>query len=191
MLKYLFIFQIIQIVSLPQIVSQSTNNNAHEIYNRDPKSHRVGSTFLEVTNLFQGYFMNEIDLNDTQSCAVECRHYKDVEPRNCKNRETMKVCKAQKQCTGRLRYCKFIHSEFTMCISEGEKNRKLDFVQFGNDRLFGKQKSCDDESTFGKSWGSSSLKCDYCFCVCENEPNPNSDRYFNLRPRFADVTENK
>lgn len=72
--------------------------------------------YTAVTNFWQGYIDNEINLNGDQSCSNTCEDYRDTKHFQC-NENTMCAHNnfKNKTCNGRVVNCTTIDDDFTAC----------------------------------------------------------------------------
>ncbi|XP_041631719.1 uncharacterized protein [Drosophila kikkawai] len=85
---------------------------------------------------------------------------------------------------------RFVESDLKVCLSAENSHRRYEFIQGEGGRHLGRAKGCSRGMDTAKSWVSWFVKCDYCFCLCDEE-GLQSDRYFNLRPVTADMGRNR
>lgn len=80
----------------------------------DPDKYEAGRTYVEITELLQGYIQNEIDLNADNVCTESCSDYTLARSHSC---YTNKWCREQKRCEGTILKCQFHDSNMHICPS--------------------------------------------------------------------------
>ncbi|XP_076160472.1 chemokine-like protein orion isoform X2 [Ptiloglossa arizonensis] len=147
---------------------------------------KLDETYTQLTQLFQGYIVNEVDLNDQSTCRENCAYYGYTKVHGCYKNQ---FCAQQRQCNGRILNCEYIESDMWICPSAKNSSRRYDYIQFENNRKFGQSTNC--KTTKVDSWWRWLFwHCSYCFCYCDDQSSK-SDRYFSLRSVMSDVTNNK
>lgn len=172
---------------------QVLKNTSPELWKCDPKSHRENETYIEVTKLLEGYFINKEDLEPSDKCKKGCNDYTSSKNVKCNQAG---FCKGQKPCAGNLINCKSVPSDFEMCIGTDRRIEYADFYvkpkfhQYF--RKYGKNMGCTGEKRFAESHHHKSVAtlCDFCFCLCDEESNK-SDRFINLRPTLSNIRSNR
>jgi len=152
----------------------------------DPTEHKAGITYLEITRLLQGYIENEVDMNDRNSCQAECSAYTITESKSCYKDL---FCAKQPKCQGRIFDCQFFHADAWVCMSEREKERRYDWVEYEDGTLLGNKGTCVNKIKVDSWWRWVFWHCSYCLCKCE-EISDDSDRYWSLVPAEADTANN-
>lgn len=80
--------------------------------------HLLSDSYTEITNFIQGYIDNEVNFNQEGSCKETCSDYQLVEKPVCRN-NTLCILnyldKNKIRCDGKIRSCRFIESDMTMC----------------------------------------------------------------------------
>jgi len=156
-------------------------------FNRcDPLEHKAGLTYLEITKLLQGYIENEVDMNDRNSCQAECGAFTITESKSCYKDM---FCAKQPKCQGRIFDCQFFHADAWVCMSEREKERRYDWVEYEDGTLLGNKGTCVNKIKVDSWWRWVFWHCSYCLCKCE-EISDDSDRYWSLVPAEADTANN-
>ncbi|XP_017025400.1 uncharacterized protein [Drosophila kikkawai] len=158
------------------------------VWRCNPQRPKAGVTYDEVTRLLQGYIENEVDLSAEETCRHDCAYYQST--RNDKGCHGDEFCSKQPRCRGGLYNCQFVESDLKVCQSAENSHRRYEFIEGGGGRHLGRAKACSRGMDRAKSWVSWFVKCNYCFCLCDEE-GPQSDRYFNLRPATADIGRNR
>lgn len=85
-----------------------------ELWKCDPDKYEEGKTYLQITELLQGYIQNEIDLNADNVCTETCSHYVLTRSHSC---HSNKWCRKQKRCKGNILKCHFYNSNMNICPS--------------------------------------------------------------------------
>ncbi|XP_044728255.1 uncharacterized protein LOC123291881 isoform X2 [Chrysoperla carnea] len=154
----------------------------------DPKRHVPGESYIEVTQLLQGYVENEVDLNKDGTCRETCNEYSYTENYGCYKDL---YCSKQRKCKGKIINCKYYDADMWICPSNASSGRRYDYIEYENGRVLGKKGYCQRGTQKVDSWWRWLFwRCSYCFCLCD-EQGVNSDRYFNLRNVIADVGNNR
>jgi len=153
----------------------------------DPDEHVEGQTYVRVTNLLQGHIENEIDLNAQASCRKSCEPYNFAKPQSCYKDL---FCSKQPACNGRLLDCGFYDADAWVCLSQNQKERKYDWIEYEDGTRLGRKNQCQNEIKVDSWWRWLFWHCSYCFCKCD-APGPNSDRYWSLKPVVSNIESNK
>lgn len=158
------------------------------VWRSDPAKYVKGVTYDEVTRLLQGYIINEVDMNQEETCRETCGFYEATKSYSCfKNL----YCSRQPRCSGRILNCEYIDSDMTICQSKSNSSRRYEYIEYENGRTLGLKTSCSRGTTKVESWWRYLFwHCSYCFCMCD-EQGIKSDRYFNLRETVSNIDENK
>ncbi|XP_050526498.1 uncharacterized protein LOC126897171 isoform X2 [Daktulosphaira vitifoliae] len=167
--------------------SMSSANNMY--WRCDPPQHKLGETYLEVTQLLQGYIENEVDMNTDQNCFQNCAYYDVAEHKSCFKDQ---FCSKQHSCNGRILNCQYFDSDMRICQAPFGSNRRYDYIEYENGRVLGdKSGGCKGASSKVDSWWRYLVyHCSYCFCICDSSER-SSDRYFSLHPSLSDISKNK
>ncbi|RZC38220.1 uncharacterized protein BDFB_003195 [Asbolus verrucosus] len=167
-----------------ETVNHYMSTASTEVWKCDPERHISGETYVEITNLVQGYIQNKVNLDPKGKCWDSCDSFHYTKTQTCRNN---KWCQQQPACP-KLVNCKSFDDEMTNATS----GRRYDYVEHGNGRIFGKKKPCTRQNRFDlegyKEW--LIWECSYCFCLCDGGNNKFSDRFINLRAAFADLKNN-
>lgn len=75
-------------------------------------------TYTKLTQLFQGYIVNEVDLNKDSSCRENCAYYEYSKVYGCYKNQ---FCSQQRKCNGRILKCEYIDSDMWICPSVNRK----------------------------------------------------------------------
>ncbi|CAB3374677.1 Hypothetical predicted protein [Cloeon dipterum] len=164
--------------------SEAMKTASRFVWRCDPKQHVENETYVQLTELLQGYVQNEVDLNPKASCGENCAYYTYAKVHGCYHNQ---YCSKQRKCAGRVFDCQFVDSDSWICPSE-QPSRRYDYIEFENGRVLGRPGHCSRGTTKVDSWWRWLFwHCSYCFCTCDDD-GPNSDRYFSLRPSLANVS---
>lgn len=71
-------------------------------------------TYTKLTQLFQGYIVNEVDLNKDSSCKENCAYYGYAKVHGCYKDQ---FCAQQRKCNGKVLNCEYIDSDMWICPS--------------------------------------------------------------------------
>lgn len=74
----------------------------------------LDETYTELKQLFQGYIVNEVDLNDQNTCKENCGYYAYSRVYGCYQDQ---FCAKQQQCKGKILNCEYIDSDMWICPS--------------------------------------------------------------------------
>ena len=162
--------------------------SSRELWRCDPSKHIPETTYLEITQLIQGYVQNEVDLNPKGTCSETCAEYTYTKSHNCfKNL----YCRQQRRCNGKIINCRYIDSDMWVCPAENTNKRRYEYIEYENGRILGRKQACQRGTIKVDSWWRWLFwHCSYCFCLCD-EQGVYSDRYFNMRSVIADIENNK
>jgi hypothetical protein len=170
-----------------QTVKIAMESASKDLWKCDPKRHISGDTYVEVTQLLQGYIQNEVDLNSEGTCRENCAEYSYTKSHGCYQNLW---CKRQRRCHGKIINCKYVDSDMWVCPADSQ-SRRYEYVEYENGRVLGRKQSCRRGTTKVDSWWRWLFwHCSYCFCLCD-EQGVHSDRYVNLRQTIADVSNNR
>lgn len=153
----------------------------------DPARPTLNETYTQLTELFQGYIVNEIDLNARTSCRENCAYYSYSEVYGCYKDQ---FCAQQRKCHGNVVHCEYIDSDMWVCPAAKNSHRRYEYVEYENHQVFGQQRVCKNPLTKVDSWWYWLFwHCSYCFCYCDDQSS-RSDRYFSLREVTSDTANN-
>ncbi|XP_045478276.1 uncharacterized protein LOC123683340 isoform X2 [Harmonia axyridis] len=171
-----------------EIAKNAMKEASREYWRCDPRKHVKGETYEELTELLQGYIINEVDMNRDNTCRENCGEYQYAKMYGCfKNL----FCRQQRPCKGKILNCKYVDSDMEVCIAGDKSNRRYESIEYENGLVYGRRQSCQNGATKVNSWWRWLFwHCSYCMCICD-EQGRYSDRYFNMRPVLSDVEENK
>lgn len=159
-----------------------------DIWRCDPRVHKSEETYTEMKQLFQGYIVNEVDMNSESTCRENCAYYSYAKVYGCYQNQ---FCSQQRRCNGKLVNCEYIDSDMWICPSDKNKARRYEYIEYENGKVYGPKDVCTAGTTKVDSWWRWLFwHCSYCFCYCDDH-NASSDRYFSLRTVVADVANNK
>ncbi|XP_006608511.1 uncharacterized protein LOC102676890 isoform X2 [Apis dorsata] len=159
-----------------------------QIWKCDARIHKLDETYTKLTQLFQGYIVNEVDLNKDSSCRENCAYYEYSKVYGCYKNQ---FCSQQRKCNGRILKCEYIDSDMWICPSSEHNDRRYEYIEYENGQIFGEKSTCNKGTTKVDSWWRWLFwHCSYCFCYCDDN-NMNSDRYFSLRKVVSDIENNK
>lgn len=155
----------------------------------DPDKPKAGETYLQITNLLQGYIQNEVDLNPEKSCGEDCGFYTYTKSYSCFKDQ---YCKKQRTCSGKILNCRFIDSDMWVCPGMTNTSRRYEYIEYENGITFGQkpEDGCSTGTTKVDSWWRWLFwHCSYCMCLCD-ETGMHSDRYINMRSVMSDMKSN-
>ncbi|XP_011334848.1 uncharacterized protein LOC105277865 isoform X2 [Ooceraea biroi] len=159
-----------------------------DIWKCDPSVHKLDETYTELKQLFQGYIVNEVDLNSDNTCKENCAYYAYTKVYGCYQSQ---FCARQRYCNGKILHCEYIDSDMWICPSDRDSNRRYEYIEYENGLTYGKKDTCNRGTTKVDSWWRWLFwHCSYCFCYCDDH-NSSSERYFSLRSVTSDVLNNK
>lgn len=159
-----------------------------DLWKCDPSTHKLDETYTELKQLFQGYIVNEVDLNSDSTCKENCGYYGYSKVYGCYQNQ---FCSQQRRCNGKILNCEYIDSDMWICPSDRNSNRRYEYIQYENGLVYGNKNTCRRGTTKVDSWWRWLFwHCSYCFCYCDDH-NSNSDRYFSLKSITSDISKNK
>ncbi|XP_072747595.1 uncharacterized protein Orion isoform X2 [Anoplolepis gracilipes] len=154
----------------------------------DPSVHKLDETYTELKQLFQGYIVNEVDLNSDNTCKENCAYYAYTKVYGCYKDQ---FCAQQRRCNGKILHCEYIDSDMWICPSDKNSNRRYEYIEYENGLVYGNKTTCRRGTTKVDSWWRWLFwHCSYCFCYCDDH-NSSSDRYFSLRSVMSDIANNR
>jgi len=65
-----------------------------------------------LNQLFQGFIVNEVDLNSDNTCRENCAYYQYTKSYGCFHNL---FCAQQRQCNGKILHCEYIDSDMRVC----------------------------------------------------------------------------
>ncbi|XP_043516157.1 uncharacterized protein LOC122531915 isoform X4 [Frieseomelitta varia] len=160
-----------------------------QLWRCDARLHKLDNTYTKLTQLFQGYIVNEVDLNSEATCRENCAYYEYSKVSGCYQNL---FCSQQRKCNGKVLKCEYIDSDMWICPSSSQNSdRRYDYIEYENGMIFGQKNTCNKTVTKVDSWWRWLFwHCSYCFCYCDDN-TMNSDRYFSLRKVESDIANNK
>ncbi|XP_076675055.1 chemokine-like protein orion isoform X1 [Andrena cerasifolii] len=159
-----------------------------DLWRCDARTPKLDETYTQLTKLFQGYIVNEVDLNKDSNCKENCAYYQYSKVHGCYQNQ---YCAQQRKCHGKILNCEYIDSDMWICPSAKNSDRRYEYIQYENGKIFGSKDTCRAGTTKVDSWWRWLFwHCSYCFCYCDDH-SANSDRYFSLRKVMSDVANNK
>lgn len=155
----------------------------------DPGVHKLDETYTELTELFQGYIVNEVDLNGDGTCKENCGYYGYSRVHGCFANQ---FCSTQRQCTGKILQCEYIDSDMWICPTANKSHsRRYEYIEYENGLHYGNAKTCPSQTIKVDSWWRWLFwHCSYCFCYCDDQ-NSSTHRYFSLRSVMSDISNNR
>ncbi|XP_029052069.1 uncharacterized protein LOC114880335 isoform X1 [Osmia bicornis bicornis] len=159
-----------------------------DVWRCDARIPKLDETYTQLNQLFQGYIVNEVDLNKDSTCRENCGYYTYTKVYGCFKNQ---FCTEQRKCNGKIVNCEYIDSDMWICPSARNSDRRYEYIEYENGKVFGDKKTCTNPKTKVDSWWRWLFwHCSYCFCYCDDN-TPKSDRYFSLRTVISDVANNK
>ncbi|KAL6436597.1 hypothetical protein ACFW04_004812 [Cataglyphis niger] len=159
-----------------------------DLWRCDPSVHKLDETYTELKQLFQGYIVNEVDLNSDNTCKENCIYYTYTKVYGCYKDQ---FCAQQRRCNGKILHCEYIDSDMWVCPSDKNSNRRYEYIEYENGLVYGNKNTCSRGTTKVDSWWRWLFwHCSYCFCYCDDH-NASSDRYFSLRSVMSDISNNR
>ncbi|KAM0726302.1 hypothetical protein ACS0PU_007486 [Formica fusca] len=159
-----------------------------DLWRCDPSVHKLDETYTELKQLFQGYIVNEVDLNSDNTCKENCAYYTYTKVYGCYKDQ---FCAKQRRCNGKILHCEYIDSDMWICPSDKNSNRRYEYIEYENGLVYGNKNTCNRGTTKVDSWWRWLFwHCSYCFCYCDDH-NSSSDRYFSLRSVMSDISNNR
>ncbi|CAL1689680.1 unnamed protein product [Lasius platythorax] len=159
-----------------------------DLWRCDPSVYKLDETYTELKQLFQGYIVNEVDLNSDNTCKENCGYYGYTKMYGCYKDQ---FCSRQRRCNGKILHCEYIDSDMWICPSDKNSNRRYEYIEYENGLVYGNKNTCRRGTTKVDSWWRWLFwHCSYCFCYCDDH-NASSDRYFSLRSVMSDISNNR
>lgn len=93
-------------------VKNAMKSASRDLWKCDPKKHVLGETYVEITQLIQGYIQNEVDLNPDSTCRENCAEYTYTKSHGCFQNLW---CRRQRMCHGKIINCQFVDSDMWIC----------------------------------------------------------------------------
>lgn len=159
-----------------------------DLWRCDPSVHKLDKTYTELEQLFQGFIVNEVDLNNENTCKENCGYYTYSKVHGCFKNQ---FCAQQRRCNGKIVQCEYIDSDMWVCPSDKDSHRRYEYIEYENGIVYGNKNTCRRSTTKVDSWWRWIFwHCSYCFCYCDDY-NTSSDRYFSLRSVTSDISNNR
>ncbi|XP_063904374.1 uncharacterized protein LOC135123541 isoform X2 [Zophobas morio] len=163
-----------------------------ELWRCDPNKHVSDETFIELRHFLRGIILNKANLDPNKACSAECDAftYRKL-PNKCNNDNAW--CNKQQPCR-KIINCHYIDSSMEVCPSKNinRENRRYEYVEFGNGRVFGKKKNCSTRLTYLATYIYWIVyRCSYCFCICDEYDKYSTERTINLRVAMSNTAGNK
>jgi len=152
---------------------------------------RENETYIQFTEVLQGYVVNEVDLNSYKTCKESCPSYGDSREVSCYANQTL--CEKSRRCpNGRIYNCGFVEADATVCLSD-LSSRRYNWIEYKSGHILGQKTECNSggrsRAIRVDSWWRWLIHCSYCVCLCD-QPSRQSDRYVSLRPALASDAAN-
>jgi hypothetical protein len=93
-------------------VKEAMSTAERDMWRCDPREHKEGETYVELTQLLQGHIQNEVDMNSESTCRENCAYYSYAKSHGCYHNQ---VCARQPRCNGKLIDCRYIDSDMWVC----------------------------------------------------------------------------
>lgn len=157
-----------------------------------PKSEQLeNETFIQFTEVLQGYIVNEVDLNQDNTCKESCVAYTNSQEKSCFG--VNQFCSQSRRCSkGRIYNCAFVEADSRVCTSNAP-GRRYDWVEYKSGRLHGHKSQCNQpgnqQHQVDSWWRWLFWHCSYCTCLCD-QPGARSDRYVSLQSALASASSN-
>ncbi|KAG7154049.1 hypothetical protein Hamer_G020378 [Homarus americanus] len=164
-------------------------HESREFYKCDPREHVEGETYVQITELMQGYIENEVDMNSGGSCSNNCGYYQHTKNEGCYMPQSQ-YCGQHRRCRGTIHDCQFYDADAWACLSRNPY-RRYDYVRYENRHLLGPTQQCEGSEMKIDSWWRFFFHCSYCLCLCDDGESPTTDRYISLVPALSDTRNNK
>lgn len=96
------------------IAKNAMKQASREYWKCDPRKYVKGETYEELTELLQGYIINEVDMNSDNTCRENCGEYQYAKMYGCfKNL----FCRQQRPCKGKILNCRYVDSDMEVCMA--------------------------------------------------------------------------
>ncbi|OXU29061.1 hypothetical protein TSAR_015176 [Trichomalopsis sarcophagae] len=164
-----------RITTTMKAVAKAMKPASRAIWTCDTYGYKEGVTYTKLNNVFQKYFINEVDLNPEGTCTKTCPEYKQTKAYGCFDD---KICAKQRTCSGDLWECEHkVSSTMYICASDKKSDRRYEYVEYGNSQRYGPKGRCANPAVEVYGWGRGFSHCTYCLCTCDDLGHSNSDRY--------------
>lgn len=154
----------------------------------DPREHVEGETYVQFTELLQGYIENEVDMNSDGSCSQNCGYYQHAKSEGC-YLPGSQYCGRHRRCRGTVHDCRFYDADAWVCLSR-KPYRRYESIRYENRLILGPHGQCDSSEMKVDSWWRFLFHCSYCLCLCDDDTSPSTDRYVSLMPAVSDTRNN-
>ncbi|XP_069158749.1 uncharacterized protein [Procambarus clarkii] len=161
---------------------------SREFFKCDPQKHVQGETYVQITELLQGYIENEVDMNSVGSCSQNCGYYQHAKSERC-YLPASQYCGKHRRCMGTVHDCQFYNADAWVCISKNPY-RRYDSIRYESQLRLGPNQPCEGSEMKVDSWWRFFFHCSYCLCLCDDGNSPTSDRYISLVPALSDTGNN-
>ncbi|KAL5280737.1 hypothetical protein ACFFRR_004635 [Megaselia abdita] len=155
----------------------------------EKKSFTKGVTYDQFVRVVQGYLINRQDISSDGTCGMNCDTYQNVVKKRCLSNN------CDDPCNGRILRCNnvgHVHGDSVSVCGSGDKSKRFNGFSY-NEYSFGDSTTCASRKTlqsYRAKWYNLFRRCHYCFCYCDDEKDPLSDRYISLKSVTSDVTQN-
>lgn len=167
---------------------KAITDQSREYWRCDPRQHSEGDTYIQLTELLQGYIENEVDMNSVGSCSQTCGYYQHAHSEGCYMSETQ-YCGKHRRCQGTLHDCQYNYADSLVCLSR-KPYRRYDSIVYNNGLRLGSSESCGGSLMRVDSWWRFLYHCSYCYCLCDDGNSPTSNRYISLVAALSDTRSN-
>ncbi|XP_066975576.1 uncharacterized protein [Macrobrachium rosenbergii] len=167
---------------------KTLSDEDRDFYQCDPDKHISGDTYVQFTELLQGYIENEVDMNSGGSCTQTCGYYKHTKSEGC-YLPTRQYCGQHRRCRGTIHDCKFYDADAWVCLSKNPY-RRYDYIKYESGLRLGTMNTCSGTTMKVDSWWRWFVHCSYCLCLCDDGESPTTDRFISLMPAFSDTRNN-
>lgn len=135
--------------------------------------------------------VNEVDLNQDNTCKESCSAYTNSQEKGCFGNQ---FCAQSRRCSsGRIYNCAFIEADSNICTS-ATPGRRYDWIEYKSGRVFGQKSQCNAPTNknvkVNSWWRWVFWHCSYCMCLCD-QPGKHSDRYVSLQSALAATSSNR
>lgn len=158
--------------------------------NKQAKQNKTKLEGLYVSVLCQGYVVNEVDLNQDNTCKESCSAYTNSQEKGCFGNQ---FCAQSRRCpSGRIYNCGFIEADSNICTS-ATPGRRYDWIEYKSGKVLGQKSECKAPNNkyvkVNSWWRWVFWHCSYCMCLCD-QPGKHSDRYVSLQSALAATSSN-
>ncbi|CAG5083954.1 Protein of unknown function, partial [Cotesia congregata] len=169
------------------------SNASREIVRCDPPQHIRDKTYIELTHLFQKFFINEIQAYPTETCSSSCEDISSNGIYRCYSWSPLRT-KAMychnRDCRGKINKCSWIGTS-TLCELPGNNPRRVQWIRSQNG-WYGPKESCLGTRKRVENSITGLYNCDNCICHCtEDDPDATSMRFLSLMPQMSNISDNR